>query len=148
VRCHLGTFSSDSPSQLDIFGHDGNPLGVNGAQVGVLKESDQVSLGSFLEGHDGRALEPQVGLEVLGDFSDESLEGELSDEELGRLLVPTDFSESDCSRPVPVGLLDSSGGGGALSGSLGRQLLPRGLSSGGLTGSLLGTSHLLRTWWL
>jgi hypothetical protein len=34
---------------------------------------------------DSRRLESKVGLEVLSDLSDESLEGELSDEELGRL---------------------------------------------------------------
>ena len=42
---------------------------------------------------------------------------------------------------VPVGLLDSSGGGGGLPSGLGCQLLPWGLSSGGLTGGLLGASH-------
>jgi hypothetical protein len=41
-----------------------------------------------------------------------------------------------------VGLLDSSGRGGALPGCLGGQLLPGGLASGRLTGRLLGTSHL------
>ena len=50
----------------------------------VLKERDKVGLGSLLESHDGGGLESEVGLEVLGDFSDESLEGELSDEELSR----------------------------------------------------------------
>ena len=37
----------------------------------------------LLEGHDGGRLESEVGLEVLGDLTDETLEGELSDEELG-----------------------------------------------------------------
>ncbi len=41
-----------------------------------------------------------------------------------------------------MGLLDSSGRGGALPGGLGGQLLPGRLASSGLTGSLLGTSHL------
>ena len=43
---------------------------------------------------------------------------------------------------VPVGLLDSSGGGGGLPSGLGSQLLPWSLSSGGLTGGLLGASHV------
>jgi hypothetical protein len=34
---------------------------------------------------DSRGLEAKVGLEVLSDLSDETLEGKLSDEELGRL---------------------------------------------------------------
>lgn len=35
----------------------------------------------------------QVGLEVLGNFSDESLEGELSDEELGRSAISSSCYE-------------------------------------------------------
>ena len=45
----LGPFSSDSPSQLDILWHDGHTLGVDGAQVGVLKETNQVSLTGLLK---------------------------------------------------------------------------------------------------
>lgn len=50
-----------------------------------------------------------IYLEVLGDFTDEALEGELADEELGGLLVATNLAERDSSRPEPVGLLDTAG---------------------------------------
>ena len=56
----LGTLSSDPSGQLDVLGHDGDPLGVDGAQVGVLEESDEVSLAGLLESHDSAGLEPQV----------------------------------------------------------------------------------------
>jgi len=138
---NLSTLSTDAAGQLDVLGHDGDTLGVDGAQVGVLEQTNQVGLAGLLEGHDGRALEPQVGLEVLGDLTDQTLEGQLADEQLGGLLVPPDLTESHCAGPVPVGLLDTPGGGGRLAGSLGGQLLPGGLASGGLTGGLLGTSH-------
>ena len=138
----LSPLAADPPGQLDVLGHDGDPLGVDGAQVGVLEEADQVGLAGLLEGHDGGALEPEVGLEVLGDLSHQALEGQLADEELGGLLVPPDLSESDSAGPVPVGLLDASGGGGALASGLGGQLLPGGLASGGFTCGLLGTSHV------
>ena len=138
---YLCTLSSDSSGQLDVLGHDGDPLGVDGAQVGVLEKSDEVSLAGLLESHDGRALEPQVGLEVLGDLSDKTLEGQLADEELGGLLVPPDLSEGNGSGPVSVGLLDSTGGRGGFPGGLGGQLFTRSLSSGGFTSGLLGTSH-------
>ena len=95
----------------------------------------------YLESSDGSGLEPEVGLEVLGDLPDEPLEGKLADKELGRLLVPPDLPEGDGTGPVPMGLLDSTGGGGAFAGSLGGQLLPWGFASGGFTGGLLGTSH-------
>lgn len=56
---------------------------MDGSQVGVFEQRDEVSLGSFLECKDGRRLETEVGLEVLGDFTDESLEGEFADEKVG-----------------------------------------------------------------
>ena len=115
---------------------------MDGAQVGVLEESDQVSLAGLLQCHDGRGLEAQVGLEVLGDFPDQALEGQLADQELGGLLVTADLTESHCSGPVTMGLLHASGGRGALTSGLGGQLLPGGLASGGLASCLLCTSHV------
>jgi len=116
---------------------------VDGAQVGVLEETDEVGLASLLQGTDGSRLEPEVSLEVLGDLPNKTLEGQLSDEKLSGLLVSSDFSESDGTRSVSVGLLDTSGAGGRFPGGLGGQLLTRSLSSGGFTSSLLGTSHVL-----
>ena len=74
---------------------DGDTLGMDGAQVGVLEERDEVGLNGLLKSTDGGRLEAEVGLEVLGNLTDETLEGELADEELGRLLVTTDLTESD-----------------------------------------------------
>ena len=139
--CFLGTFSTDSAGQLDVLGHDGDTLGVDGAKVGILEETNEVSLRRLLEGHDGRALEAEVSFEVLSDLTDKTLEGELADEKLGRLLVSSDLTESDGTGPVTMGLLDATGGRGGFTGSLGSQLLPWRLSSGGFTGGLLGTSH-------
>jgi len=68
---------------------------VDGAKVGVLEEGDEVSLNGLLKSADGRALEAQVGLEVLSDFADQTLEGELADQKLGGLLVATDLTERD-----------------------------------------------------
>ena len=51
----------------------------------------------------------ETNLEVLSDFTNETLEGELADEELGRLLVPTNFTESDGTRPEAVRLLHTTG---------------------------------------
>ena len=64
-RPNLGTLSTDAAGELDVLGHDGHTLGMDGAQVGVLEERDQVRLGGFLESQDGGALESQVVLEVL-----------------------------------------------------------------------------------
>ena len=137
----LSTLAADSAGQLDVLGHDGDALGVDGAQVGVLEETDEVSLRRLLKGHDGRALEAEVSLEVLGDLTDKTLEGELADEKLSGLLVSSDLTESHGTGPVTMGLLDATGGRGGFTGSLGSQLLPRRLSSSGFTGGLLGTGH-------
>ena len=84
----LGALSPDPPGQLDVLGHDGDPLGVDGAEVGVLEESHKVSLAGLLQSHHSRALEAQVSLEILGDLTNQPLEGQLADQQLGRLLVP------------------------------------------------------------
>ena len=141
LRAGLSALSTDTASKLDVLGHDGDTLGVDSAQVGVLEESDEVSLASLLEGHHGGGLETQVGLEVLGDLADETLEGELADKQLGGLLVTPDLTESDGSGPVSVGLLDAPGGRSALPGRLGGQLLTGGFASGGFASSLLRTCH-------
>ena len=90
------------------------------SEVGVLEERDEVGLGGLLEGHDGRGLEPEVGLEgarvagqrpgptaterpqttmthleVLCNLTHQPLEGQLPDQQLRGLLVATDFTEGD-----------------------------------------------------
>ena len=40
----------------------GDTLSVDGSQVGVLEERDEVGLGSFLKGHDSGGLETEIGL--------------------------------------------------------------------------------------
>ena len=137
----LGTFTTDSAGELDVLWHDGNALGVDGAKVGILEKTDEVSLGSLLEGHDGGALEAEVGLEVLGNLTNQTLEGEFADEELGRLLVSPDLTESHSSGPVTMGLLHSAGSGGGFASGFGSQLLSWGLASGRFTRGLLGTGH-------
>ena len=92
-QLNLCPLATDPPCQLDILGHDGDPLGMDGAEVGVLKETNQVRLASLLQGHHSRALEPQVSLEVLGNLTDETLEGQLADEQFSRLLVPKKWWE-------------------------------------------------------
>ena len=139
---HLSTLSTDAAGELDVLGHDGDTLGVDGAQVGVLEKTDEVSLAGLLEGHDSGALESEISFEVLGDLADETLERQLSDQELCALLVPSDLTESDGSGPVPVGFLHPTGGRCALASGLGGQLLSWGLATSGFSGGLLGSSHV------
>ena len=55
------------------------------SQVSVLEQRDKVCLGRLLQSHDCTALESEVGLEVLCDFADKTLEGKFADEEFGGL---------------------------------------------------------------
>ena len=136
------SLSSDSASELEVLWHDGDSLGVDGAEVGVFEESNEVSLGGFLEGEDGGALESEVVLELRGDLTDESLEGKLSDEELGALLESSDFTESNCAWSESVWLLDAADGGSlGLLGLLVSDVLSGGFATGVLSSGLLGSCH-------
>jgi len=116
---------------------------VDGSQVGVLEETNEVSFGSLLEGHDSTGLESEIGLEVLSDLSNQTLEWELSDQKFSALLVTSDLSQSDSTWSISVWLLDTTVRWVGLSGSLRSELLSWGLSSCGLSCGLLGSSHVL-----
>ena len=90
---------------------------MDGSQVGILEEANKVSLSGLLESEDGGRLEAEIGLEVLGNLTNKALERQLADEELSRLLVLTDLTESDGTGPVSVRLLHSSSGRSRLASS-------------------------------
>jgi hypothetical protein len=128
----LSALSADATSQLNVLGHDGHALRVNGAQVGVLEQTDQVGFSSLLEGSDGGRLKAEIGLEVLSNLTNQALEGQLAEQQLSALLVATDFAQSDGSGAKAMGLLHSSSSGASLAGSFGSNGLAGSLSSGGL----------------
>ena len=126
---NLRTFTSDSSRQLDILRHDGDSLGVDRAQVGVFEQANQVRFGRFLQRQDRGGLESQVSLEILGDFSDQTLERQLSDEQFRGLLVLSDFSQRDGTRAVSVRLLDATSRRRRFARGFRRELLSRGFAT-------------------
>ena len=74
--------SPDPHRELHVFWHDGHSLGVDGTEVGVLKEADKVRLRTFLQGK-----------EVKRPFKNKNLQGgecaNLDAEGLGILLHKT-----------------------------------------------------------
>ena len=128
-REQLSSLTSDSSGELNILCHDGNTLGVDSSKVGVLEKTNEVCLSGLLESQHSAGLESEISLEVLCNLSNETLEGELSDQELSALLITSDLSQGDSAWSVSVWLLDSSGRRGRLAGSLGSELLSRGFSS-------------------
>ena len=61
----LSALSTNAAGQLDVLGHDCHSLGVNGAQVGVLEQTNKISFAGLLQSHNSRALETEIGLEIL-----------------------------------------------------------------------------------
>ena len=105
---NLTALSADTAGELDVLGHDGDALGMDGAQVCVFEERDEVSLGGFLKSDDGGSLEAKIVLEVLSDLTNKPLEGKFAHEKLSGLLVSTDFTKGDGSWAISVWLLDST----------------------------------------
>ena len=80
---HSEPVASDAFCQLKVLGHDCHSLGVDGAEVGVFEERNQVGLSCLLESQHCLALEPDFLFELSGALPHQSLEGKLSDEQVG-----------------------------------------------------------------
>ena len=93
--------ATETTGELHILRVDRDPPGVDRAEVRIVKQADEVGLGRLLQRHDRVALELQVLLEVLSDLAHQALERELTEKELGPLLVAPDLPQGDGSRPVP-----------------------------------------------
>ena len=53
-------FPTDSSGEVEVFGHDGDPLGMERAKLGVLEEPDDIGLRGLLEGEKSRRLEAEL----------------------------------------------------------------------------------------
>ena len=142
VSTNLSSFTTDSSRELDVFRYDCKSLGIDRAQNGFFEQADQVALTGFLQGHDCCALESQISLKNLSDFTDKSLERQISDQQLSWLLISSDFSQSDCSWSVSVRFFQTTSWGSALAGCLRCQLLSGSFTTSTLSCSLLRSCHL------
>ena len=84
---------------------------MDGTQLRVLEQPYHVRLCALMQRHQCRTREPKVLLEIRSDLPNQALERKLTDQKLGRLLVPSDFSERNRPRPVPVPLFDTTSTG-------------------------------------
>lgn len=82
----------DASRQLYVLGHDRDALRVDGTQICVLKQSHHVGFSCLLERQYRLRLEAEVVLVLLGDLAHETLEWQLADKQLGRLLELPDFT--------------------------------------------------------
>jgi histone H3 len=81
----------NASGQLNVLGHDGNTLGMNGAQVCILKHANKASLRSLLEGKYSCAKETQVAIEILSNLSYQTLEWRLTNQKVSQLLLFPDL---------------------------------------------------------
>ena len=80
AKQNLLHLASNPASELYVLRHDGDPLGVNSTEVGVLEQADQVRLGGLLKSENGAGLEAKFRFIVLRDFADQALKGLLADQ--------------------------------------------------------------------
>ena len=58
----LSPLATDPPCQLNVLGHDGHALRVDGTQISVFEETNQVGLSCLLQSKHRVALEAQIRL--------------------------------------------------------------------------------------
>ena len=90
--------TADAPSQVHVLFLHCDALGMDGTQVGVLEQPDDVRFAGFLEGLERLRLESQLVVHVDSDIPDQSLEWGPGKEHINGLLVALDLPQSDRSR--------------------------------------------------
>jgi len=66
---------------------------MDGTEIGVLEEANEVSLRGLLKGGDGRGLETQVVFESGSNLTNKALERKLANQQISALLITTDFTK-------------------------------------------------------
>ena len=136
-----GSLPTKTTCKLHIPRHDGHTLAVDGAKVRVLKQADEVSFCGVLQREDCSGLETNVWLEILCDFSHETLKGKLPNEQVRGLLKLANLAQSDRPRTVSTRLLHATCCGCSLSSCLRRELFPGCFPASALSRCLLRASH-------
>ena len=99
------------------LGHDSDALGVDGAHM-LVKRTNEVNLASFLKSHHGGVGETRIGFKSWAISRTRRWKGYLPIKQLVGFLVTTDLTKSDCTWPVTMLFLDSTGGRLALASCL------------------------------
>ena len=85
--------------RITLTREDGDTLGVNGTEVGIFEQLDEVGLGCLLKRGEGVGLEADTrsnDAKFISDLTDETLEGGTTEEKFRRLLVPPDLTKGNC----------------------------------------------------
>ena len=119
---------------------------MDAAKIGIFEKSNKVRFGCFLKSNQGGCLESKFGVKFMCNFSNKSLEWQLSKKKGSALLVSLDFSESNCTRSPPSLFLNSTSCWCSLSCSfLGKGFLGS-FTTGCFSCGLFGSGHFV--FWL
>jgi len=66
---NLSPLAADAPSKLDVLRHHSHTLSMDGAQLGFLKETDQVGLGCLLQRQNSRCRKARSVSVLLRDLA-------------------------------------------------------------------------------
>lgn len=95
------SLATNAAGELNVFDLDRATSRVDGLQIGIFKEANEVSLCGLLQGDDCGGLEtrpiwePRAVGEALSNLPDQTLERQLANEQLRRTLVSLDFAQGD-----------------------------------------------------
>ena len=92
--------AADAANQLHVCDGDGLLLAVQGCNIGVLHENDNVALCCMLQRLDSTFRPLEVTTDVLRDFLDETGERRLAEQQIFRLLVLADLTEGNSAWAV------------------------------------------------
>lgn len=107
----LRALATNAASKLDVLAHDGDALSVNRVQVTVLEKVDEVRFCGFLKcnycsGLPAKSIRvPCHRHQLVSNFTYQTLEWQLANEKLRRLLELADLTKSNRSRPKTTLLL-------------------------------------------
>ena len=104
----LLTFTTNTTCQLQITRENRYSFGMDRTQVTIFKQTHQICLTGFLKCQDGRSLETKIGLEILGNFTYQTLEWKFADQEFRGFLVASNFTKSNRTRSIAMRFLDTA----------------------------------------
>ena len=84
--------------ELNISNHDGDSFGVNGCQIGIFEQMDEIIFSGFLKGHQGLACPAKflagTSEMVLGHLSHESGKRQFPQQQISRPLITLHHTKS------------------------------------------------------
>ena len=97
---HIDDIATDPAGKLNVLAHHSDPLGMNGNEVSVLKQTNDENLGRLMECTDGLVCDPVIrcGVRELNHLMDHATHGGTGDDAVGGLLILADLLQGQGAR--------------------------------------------------